>query len=407
MQLIAKKGVKLFRDFYIDMDIKAPFLPKTVKLPTAHGGEAVVFQKTIGDKIQKYDVIATLKNDIPVYSPCSGYLRGICIGPDLGEISGMQYAVIESLADSTPAFPLWETGVDASRRQLLEIIKKAAIINEITKEYLYYSISPSAEYHSLLIDGVDEQPYDLSATATLLNYQNEVFAGARIAAAALGISDIGLLLMKNFRTAPLFRQKADGIKRIAVKGKYPAFPMLEQYAHNTGALRLGAQSCRAIYRAVFFGEPQLSHVVTVWGEGVEEPANREVMDGTPIEELLKACGAVGILERVIGGGVMLGYTAAPSYPLFRWDGSLTAMTLKKHHKTVGCINCGRCAMVCPMGLAPYYILRSSRRRGERRAKQICGGMCVFCGACSYVCPARIPLTDRIREYNDELKGEGV
>ena len=135
MQLIAKKGVKLFRDFYIDMDIKAPFLPKTVKLPTAHGGEAVVFRKTIGDKIQKYDVIATLKNDIPVYSPCSGYLRGICIGPDLGEISGMQYAVIESLADSTPAFPLWETGVDASRRQLLEIIKKAAIINEITKEY--------------------------------------------------------------------------------------------------------------------------------------------------------------------------------------------------------------------------------------------------------------------------------
>ena len=30
MQIIAKKGVKLFRDFYVDMDVKPHFIPQNI-----------------------------------------------------------------------------------------------------------------------------------------------------------------------------------------------------------------------------------------------------------------------------------------------------------------------------------------------------------------------------------------
>ena len=83
------------------------------------------------------------------------------------------------------------------------------------------------------------------------------------------------------------------------------------------------------------------------------------------------------------------------------------LVFDKHNKVIfkrniECINCGRCAKVCPMKLAPNYILRSSHIPGENIAKQLSAGMCIFCGACSYICPSRLPLMAKIREYNTAL-----
>ena len=123
--------------------------------------------------------------------------------------------------------------------------------------------------------------------------------------------------------------------------------------------------------------------------------------------LLEKCSAIGILERVVAGGVMTGYVASVGDPVLRWDNSLTVMPIKKHSKTFDCVNCGRCAEVCPMKLAPYFILRNSNKTSEKIAKQLCAGMCIFCGACSYICPSRQPLGKKIREYNEQLNGGRV
>lgn len=405
MQLIAKKGVKLFRDYYIDMEILPTVLPDVIKIPTACGSESVIWQKTIGDAVQKYEVIATLNQDIPVYSPCSGVFKEISVGPMLGDINGMQYAVIETRSDDTPISPMWNTDDVYTKDKLTEIIRKAAIINESSQNYLYSFLNPSCQYEKIIIDAVDEQPFDLSRTATLLSYKNEVIGGAKIMAKAFGITNIELLAMKNFRTSELFKTGVDDIELIKVGGKYPLASVISQYTDSNNGLLVGAQCCRAVYRAAVFGEPQLSNAVTVWGNGVECPAILEVLNGTPVDELLLHCHANGILERVVGGGVMKGYSASPAFPLFRWDSALTAMLIKKHHKTAQCINCGRCASVCPMGLAPYYITRSSKKIGERRAKELCAELCINCGACSYICPSRISLNALIKSFKKESKGE--
>lgn len=402
MQIIAKKGVKIYRDFYIDMDIKPALTPKTVKLPLDKAGQHIDFKKTIGDSLLKYDVIAYIKNNIPVYSPVNGILKDITVGPQMGDVSGMQYAIIEADDSNTPTYPLWKTEAEYSKQDLLEIIKNAAIINESAEAFLINTINKATKYQKIIIDAVDEQPFDLSRTAVLKNYQNEVIGGAKILAKAFGINQMEVLLIKNFCTQSIFKNGIDGAKIVKVGGKYPLFTEILQYAHSSTGLLVGAQCCRAIYRATYFGEPQISNVVTVWGEGVDEPQNTEVIIGTPIKEIMEKSKARGILERVVAGGVMKGYVASPEWPLFGYNGVLTVMPLKKHSKTIECINCGRCAKVCPMKLAPNYILRSSHIPGENIAKQLSAGMCIFCGACSYICPSRLPLMAKIREYNTAL-----
>ena len=89
MQIIAKKGVKIYRDFYIDMDIKPIFTPKTVKLPLDKVGQHIDFKKTIGDSVTKYEIIALNKNNIPIYSPVNGTFKQVAVGPQMGDISGM------------------------------------------------------------------------------------------------------------------------------------------------------------------------------------------------------------------------------------------------------------------------------------------------------------------------------
>lgn len=404
MQIIAKKGVKLFRDFYIDMDIKPYSLPANIRLPIGFDNDKIELIKNIGDRVKKFEIIAYIKNKIPVYSSVSGKITDFSSSRLKGYTKNMQYAVIESDGEDLPSYPLWEIKSDYTKEEILEIIKKAGIINEAVFGYFFEFINFSTKYQKIIIDSVDDQPYDLSKTATLLNYKNEIISGAKILAKAFNIPKIELLIMKNFRTEELIKSKINNLDVVLVKGKYPAEPEIVQYAHINTALRVGVQCCRALYRAVFFGEPQISHIATVWGEGVDKPANCEVLNGTPIKHLLKQCSANGILERVVAGGIMTGYVVSTEASLLRWDSALTVMPLKKHSKTYHCVNCGRCAEVCPMELAPYFILRNSNKASEKIAKQLCAGMCIFCGACSYICPSRQPLGEKIREYNNFLNG---
>ena len=398
MHITAHKGVRIFREYYLNISTKPIPLPKTAKIPVDFCTCAVQWNKKNGDKVHKFEKLAVLQNGIPIYSPFAGVFKGFSVGPKLAHNPAMQYAIITTQNDSTPPCPLWDVSqLPSTRQELTQLVQKAAIADELRHRYLLPLLSSQKIFESVLIDAVDDEPYDLSRSAVLLQHSQEVFAGAQIVAAALGLQKVQLLALKNFVTKPFFKTNTPVIQKIAMRGKYPAFPAIKLYATKTKALRIGVQACRAIYRAALFGEPQLSHTVTVWGDGVTAPGNLEVPNGTPISDILAYCKADGALERVVAGGMMTGYTASVFYPLYNWDSTVTALLLKKHHAPTPCTNCGRCAIVCPIGLAPYYTLRSSTHKGEKRASELCGEMCVHCGACSYICPARIPLEEYLQK----------
>ena len=69
-----------------------------------------------------------------------------------------------------------------------------------------------------------------------------------------------------------------------------------------------------------------------------------------------------------------------------------------------CLNCGKCADVCPMHLMPMNTAFYSAA-GDFEAAQKYGNVlsCIECGACEYICPAKRPLIQAIRKTKAELR----
>ena len=63
-----------------------------------------------------------------------------------------------------------------------------------------------------------------------------------------------------------------------------------------------------------------------------------------------------------------------------------------------CLNCGKCADVCPMHLMPMNTaFYSSAGDMESAVKYGKTASCIECGACEYICPAKRPLIQAIRK----------
>ena len=60
------------------------------------------------------------------------------------------------------------------------------------------------------------------------------------------------------------------------------------------------------------------------------------------------------------------------------------------------IRCAKCVNVCPMGLNPAFLMRSSAHQLFEDAQQDRIMDCIECGSCSYICPANRCLLDYIR-----------
>ena len=276
------------------------------------------------------------------------------------------------------------------------LIKEASVTNELRNEYLTETLKDN--FSGVVIDCVDDQPFDLSNTATLFNYENMVLEGGDIIASALGINDKRICLVKNFRTAEFFKRGFENYKLMKVGVKYPIKSQVEKYATANKLLRLSPQTCRAVYRASVFREAQTTRIITVWGNAVSLPAILEAPIGLPVKDLLEQCGAFGVIERVVRGGVLTGKLIGADTVISPFDTSVTALTEKSHRSTKDCINCGRCTEVCPKGLAPYYILRRGNIFGVNKNYLESFKFCDRCSCCAYVCPSKQPLSALIDAY---------
>ncbi|WP_152005619.1 4Fe-4S dicluster domain-containing protein [Desulfoluna spongiiphila] len=70
-----------------------------------------------------------------------------------------------------------------------------------------------------------------------------------------------------------------------------------------------------------------------------------------------------------------------------------------------CINCGRCAQVCPVAILPQYTMKCMVA-GEVEEALAHGLLdCIECGLCSYVCPSKIELLDTLKTAKAQYRKE--
>jgi electron transport complex protein RnfC len=173
------------------------------------------------------------------------------------------------------------------------------------------------------------------------------------------------------------------------------------YPSDAGYLCQNVGTAYAVHRLVRFAEPLISRVVTIAGAGVTEPQNREVLIGTPIEELIAHCGGyTQQVARLIVGGSMMG-VALPNdaVPVTKSTNCIIAASAEDLGRQLAewpCIRCGECSAVCPARLMPQELLRAARAEDHATLAALGLDDCIECGCCDVVCPSYIRLTETFR-----------
>lgn len=164
-------------------------------------------------------------------------------------------------------------------------------------------------------------------------------------------------------------------------------------------------TAHAVFRALRFGEPVVSRVVTLTGN-VRTPGNYEALIGTPIADLLALAEPLPDTDRYILGGPMMGFALPDlSVPLLKGSNCVIAASpalFPAPRPELPCIRCGACARACPAELQPLELYWFSRSKNFGKAQEYHLFDCIECGACAFVCPSHIPLVDYFRFAKGEI-----
>ncbi len=278
----------------------------------------------------------------------------------------------------------------------------------------------------LILNGAECEPYICCDELLLRERPEEVLTGARVLMRALEIERCCIAIeedMPRARQALEAAVAAAGETRIEVVTVPAIYPEggerqlikvltgeevpARGVPPDIGYLCQNVGTAAAVTRAVLRGEPLISRIVTVTGEGVAAPRNLEVRLGTPVAELVRACG--GYTEEaahLLMGGAMMGFPLADdSLPVIKGTNCLVVASreeIRPRAPAMPCIRCGECAEVCPAQLLPQQLYWHARSGELDRLDSYHLFDCIECGCCDVACPSQLPLTQYFRYAKTEL-----
>ena len=155
-------------------------------------------------------------------------------------------------------------------------------------------------------------------------------------------------------------------------------------------------------------KPLFERYTTVTGKKLAKPSNFLVRMGTPMKDLIDACGGMPEGDnKLLAGGPMMGKAlTSVEVPICKGTNSVTIISgdeaVRKEPNP--CIRCAKCVSACPMGLEPYLLAKLSAVQNWERAEAEDVVSCIECGSCQFTCPAHRPLLDNIRMGKSTVMG---
>lgn len=281
-----------------------------------------------------------------------------------------------------------------------------------------FSIPKGKKAEFVVINGVECEPYLTSDHRVMLEYGEEVLEGALIIARMVDAKNIIIGIENNKKDAMehlegLIAKNGYPIEIQPLKMKYPQGDEKQllkavigkEVPSGTLPIDIGAVvsnvgSTQAVYRAIVDNRPLTERVVTVSGGAIKEPGNFLVTIGTPIQDLIDACGGFSEQpDKMVAGGPMMGFGFYDlQTPVMKGTSGVLALTKKEARKApdTACISCGRCVEACPMGLQPTKLFKNIAKGNYSTAMDIGLIDCKECGCCAYICPAKLPLVQGMR-----------
>lgn len=284
-------------------------------------------------------------------------------------------------------------------------------------------LNPSADQpiRTLIINGVECEPYITCDDLLMRTQAGRVVAGIRIVRHLLGVKECLIGIEDNKPEAIEAMRRAVAESDIQGSTLVVAIPTLypsggekqliqiltgrEVPTHGIpaqiGILCQNVGTTAAVADAVLAGKPLISRYVTLTGRGFKQPQNREVRIGTSAADLIAEVGGLDRdVRKLVLGGPMMGF-ALPSQevPITKAANCLLALTPAESPdpgSALPCIRCGNCAAACPTSLLPQQLYWYARAKDLNKLQDYNLFDCIECGCCAIVCPSHIPLVQYYR-----------
>ncbi len=386
---------------------------------------------SLGDKVLKGQVIAIpdTPNGSIIHASSSGTITAITDKQTASPDSDIA-TVIEITTDKKDQWYKLNSvnnGQSLSSSDIISAIKDAGLTGMGGAGFPTHLKYKGKEISTLIVNGAECEPYISCDQQLMKDYPQELIngiqlmlkaSGAKLAIFALEdqVGGIKSLIEKLIRESNI-----ENIKVVKVPTIYPAGGEKQLIKVLTGLevpsgglpLHLGITvqnvgTIKALNDYITLGQPLVDRIITVAGDGVENPQNFMALIGTPISHLLQQAEFdKEKTNRLIIGGPMMGY-AMPNADIGidKTSNCILALSEKmtKHSgDTLPCIRCGECVNVCPANLLPQQLHWYIKGENLEKAREHHVFDCIECGACAWVCPSQIKLVDYYRYAKSELK----
>lgn len=410
----------------------APIPPRLVLPLNQHVGAPAEPLVAPGDRVLRGQPLAKPSGYIGagVHAASSGIVTGIERRP-VPHPSGLDAdcVIIDSDGEDRP----WEGYAPLSNYRTLNGPALRARVRECGIVGLGGAAFPTAVklntgsgLRCLILNGAECEPY-ISCDDTLMRERPvEVVTGAQVMLHALEIRHCVIAIEDDkpealaALRAALERVRDERIAVVTVPAIYPEGGERQLIQVLTGQevpasgipadigyLVQNVGTAAAVARAVLHGEPLISRIVTVTGEGITRPCNLEVRLGTPVADLAVACGGYTDRARhLVMGGAMMGFgLTSDEVPVIKATNCLLVAgdeEIRPRDEARACIRCGACSNVCPASLMPQQLYWHARAGDFEEVERYNLYDCIECGCCDLVCPSHIPLTRYFRYAKTEI-----
>ncbi|MQY50355.1 electron transport complex subunit RsxC [Rhodocyclus gracilis] len=385
----------------------------------------------LGDRVLKGQVIGTADHWVSaaVHAPTSGTVRAI--EPQLAtHPSGLPTLSVVIEADGKDEWierrPVdYASMAPESVRELLRDAGLVGLGGAVFPSHAKLSASKKTPMEELVINGAECEPFITCDDMLMRERGEEIVRGAGIFRDLLEPKRVLIGIEDNKPEAIAAMREAvaaagESFEVIAVPTRYPAGGAKQLISVLTGkevpsskrSTDMGVQcfnvaTASSAYRALTFGEPLISRIVTLAGN-VEQPRNWEVPLGMTIRDFIALGTPRADTNRYLMGGPMMGFELPGlDAPLIKASNCIIAASPKLFPPPppeMPCIRCGSCARACPHELQPFELYWFSRAANFGKAQEYHLFDCIECGCCAFVCPSHIPLVQYFRYAKGEIWG---
>jgi len=399
-----------------------------------HIGEAADPIVSIGDKVLKGQMIAQPGALISAaaHSPVSG--KVIDIGSyDAPHPSGLKTECIviendfeDQWIDKEIIGDFYEVMTSHDLRQH---VRDAGIVGLGGAGFPAAIKQTEMDIQTLILNGVECEPYITCDDVLMRNHASEILSGAEIICHIIKARECIIAVEDNKPEAIAALQQAvdeDGTGFFSVCTVPTIYPSggekqiiqiitgkevpINSLPADIDLLCQNVATAYAIHNVIYNDEPLISRIVTLTGDGIENPQNMEVLIGTGMHKCIEQAGGYRQeAQSLIMGGPMMGFSLkTDQMPITKASNCLLISTEQETHAALStshmpCIRCGHCTDVCPARLLPQQLYWYSGARNFERLVEHRLFDCIECGCCSYVCPSHIPLVQYYRFAKAEIR----